>query len=85
MQSWRPTAMLTIAGLSEIYRSEKSKIERNRLFVRPRRIYHNGIVKGPSKKGGKSIIVTMIKSPDCSTFIRKEERKDAASKLYRII
>ena len=48
------------AGLTEIYKSEKHRIERKRLFIRPRRIFHNGIVKGPSRKDGKQIPVTKI-------------------------
>jgi beta-lactamase superfamily II metal-dependent hydrolase len=43
------------AGLSEIHKSEKYKTRRNRLFIRPNRIYHNGIVKGPSKKDNKAV------------------------------
>jgi beta-lactamase superfamily II metal-dependent hydrolase len=43
------------AGLSEIQKSETNKQKRKRLFIRPLRIYHNGIVKRPSKKNGKEV------------------------------
>lgn len=37
------------AGLTEIYESETNKEKRKRLFMQPKRVYHNGIVKRPSK------------------------------------
>ncbi len=37
------------AGLNEIFKSEKHKIARKKLFIHPKRVYHNGLVKGPSK------------------------------------
>ena len=43
------------AGLSEIYNSEKNENKLNRLFIHPHRVYHNGIVKGPSKRDNKSV------------------------------
>jgi hypothetical protein len=43
------------AGLSEIYKSEKNKRKLNRLFIHPHRVYHNGIVKGPSKRDNRSV------------------------------
>lgn len=43
------------AGLPEIFRSETNKEKRKRLFIQPKRYFHNGIVKRPSKKGGKSV------------------------------
>jgi beta-lactamase superfamily II metal-dependent hydrolase len=43
------------AGLPEIFKSETNKEKRKRLFIQPKRYYHNGIVKRPSKKDGKSI------------------------------
>lgn len=42
-------------GLPEILESEENKSARKRLFIQPKRVYHNGIVKRPSKKGGKSV------------------------------
>ncbi len=35
-------------GLNKIRSSEKHKTARKRLFLRPHRVYHNGLVKGPS-------------------------------------
>ena len=43
------------AGLPEILKSETNKEKRKRLFIQPKRYYHNGIVKRPSKKNGKSV------------------------------
>jgi beta-lactamase superfamily II metal-dependent hydrolase len=48
------------AGLTEIWKSEDNRIDRKRLFLRPLRIFHNGIIKGPSRKGGKPISNTQI-------------------------
>lgn len=38
------------AGLIEIFKSETNKEPRKRLFIAPKRVYHNGIVKRPEKK-----------------------------------
>ena len=43
------------AGLAEIQKSETMKEVRKRLFIRPLRVYHNGIVKRPEKKDGKTV------------------------------
>lgn len=43
------------AGLTEIYKSETNKTGRKRFFMQPKRYYHNGIVKRPGKKNGKSV------------------------------
>ena len=37
------------AGLTEIHDSEQNAEPRKRLFIAPKRVYHNGIVKRPSK------------------------------------
>lgn len=42
-------------GLVEIHESETSKAKYQRLFIRPRRVYHNGLVKRPSKVNGKNV------------------------------
>jgi hypothetical protein len=42
-------------GLPEILKSETNSTIRKRLFITPERYYHNGIVKGPSKKNGKAV------------------------------
>lgn len=43
------------AGLPKIFDSEAHPEPKKRLFIRPHRVYHNGIVKRPSKKNGKSV------------------------------
>lgn len=43
------------SGLTQISTSETNTNPLKRLFIRPRRVYHNGIVKRPSKKDGKSV------------------------------
>ncbi len=43
------------AGLPEIFKSETNKEPRKRLFMQPRRVYHNGIVKRPSTANGKKV------------------------------
>ncbi|MBP7777852.1 MAG: MBL fold metallo-hydrolase [Acidobacteria bacterium] len=40
------------SGLPEIQESETNKEPRKRLFIEPKRIYHNGIVKRPSTMNG---------------------------------
>lgn len=41
-------------GLPKIQESEKNETPRKRLFIEPKRVYHNGIVKRPGKKGNKT-------------------------------
>lgn len=43
------------AGLPEILKSETNKEKRKRLFIQPKRYYHNGIVKRPGTRNGKSV------------------------------
>lgn len=43
------------AGLAEIRDSETNREPRKRLFIRPLRVYHNGIVKRPSSRNGKRV------------------------------
>src|SRR5690606_38975117 len=43
------------AGLPEIFKSETNASKLKRLFMHPRRVYHNGIIKRPSKIAGKSV------------------------------
>lgn len=43
------------SGLVDILRSETNRTPRKRLFIRPKRYYHNGIVKRPATRGGKSV------------------------------
>jgi beta-lactamase superfamily II metal-dependent hydrolase len=42
-------------GMAEVFASETLKEKRKRLFIQPRRCYHNGIVKRPSEKNGKRV------------------------------
>lgn len=42
-------------GLPEILESESNTDPKKRLFMRPKRYYHNGLVKRPSTKNGKSV------------------------------
>lgn len=44
------------AGLTEIHDSETNKEPRKRLFIAPRRVYHNGLVKRPTKDANKKTI-----------------------------
>ena len=43
------------AGLPEILKSETNREKRKRLFIRPKRYFHNGIVKRPSTRNGKRV------------------------------
>ncbi|MCP4767567.1 MAG: competence protein [Gammaproteobacteria bacterium] len=43
------------SGLNDIVKSEKNDVARKRIFIRPKRVYHNGIVKGPGTKNGKDV------------------------------
>jgi beta-lactamase superfamily II metal-dependent hydrolase len=43
------------AGLTEIYKSEEHKEPLKRLFMQPKRVYHNGLVKRPGTKNRKSV------------------------------
>ncbi len=49
------------AGLAEIENSEKHQTARKRLFIRPKRVFHNGLVKGPSKLKPERIFGRTIK------------------------
>lgn len=42
-------------GLPEILKSETNSTLRKRLFIQPKRVYHNGIVKRPSTRNGKRV------------------------------
>jgi beta-lactamase superfamily II metal-dependent hydrolase len=44
------------AGLTEIHDSETNKEPRKRLFIAPKRVYHNGLVKRPTKDANKKTI-----------------------------
>jgi beta-lactamase superfamily II metal-dependent hydrolase len=43
------------AGLTKIWKSEENPKPSKRIFLRPKRIFHNGIVKGPSNKDGGQV------------------------------
>ena len=42
-------------GLNQIVKSEKHDTRRKRLFIHPKRVFHNGIVKGPGKRNNKRV------------------------------
>lgn len=46
------------AGLTAIHTSETNKTKFKQLFIHPRRVYHNGIVKRPGKRGNRTLKVT---------------------------
>jgi beta-lactamase superfamily II metal-dependent hydrolase len=46
------------AGLTQIHNSETNKTKFKQLFIHPRRVYHNGIVKRPGKQGNRTLKVT---------------------------
>lgn len=48
------------SGLVEIHESEHHKRAEKRIFIRPRRVYHNGLVKRPSKRARKSLPETKL-------------------------
>lgn len=56
------------AGLTEIFKSEAEakdpKRQRKALFIHPKRIYHNGLVKGPSKLKPEKIFGTTVPTAD---------------------
>jgi hypothetical protein len=54
-------------GLVEIFKSETNNDKRKRLFIRPQRVYHNGIVKRPSTKNGKKVPDRELLGPTRST------------------
>lgn len=43
------------SGLTEIHRSEENRAAFKRLFIRPRRVFHNGLAKRPSSRDGKRV------------------------------
>jgi beta-lactamase superfamily II metal-dependent hydrolase len=43
------------AGLTQIFKSETNKTPKKRLFIAPKRVYHNGLVKRPSTEGKKKV------------------------------
>ena len=50
-------------GLPEIHESETNKAKRKRLFIEPKRVYHNGIVKRPSTRNKKRVPDSEILGP----------------------
>ena len=51
------------SGLSEILKSETNKAKRKQLFMQPQRIYHNGLVKRPTKMNNKAVPDTKLLGP----------------------
>ena len=56
------------SGLTEIHKSEKHPTHWKRLFIHPENVFHNGLVKRPSTKNGKS-------RPDKEMFGKTENIK----------
>jgi beta-lactamase superfamily II metal-dependent hydrolase len=54
-------------GLAKIHDSEDHDNPRKRLFISPARIYHNGIVKRPSKSAGRSVPDKELLGPTAKT------------------
>lgn len=42
-------------GLTEIHKSEQNPEPKKRLFIAPKRVYHNGLVKRPSTRDGRRV------------------------------
>ncbi|MEK9142722.1 MAG: MBL fold metallo-hydrolase, partial [Nitrospirota bacterium] len=61
------------AGLTKICESETNKEKRKRLFMQPKRVFHNGIVKGPSAINKKKVPDTELlgstKKVDSQLFV----------------
>jgi beta-lactamase superfamily II metal-dependent hydrolase len=55
------------SGLTEIFESEQHSNKKKRLFMQPRRVYHNGIVKRPSKRNGKTVSDKALLGPTKET------------------
>lgn len=55
------------AGLPEIYASETNRNRLKRLFIHPQRVYHNGIIKGPSTRDGKAVRERDLLGPTTET------------------
>ncbi len=51
------------SGLSEILKSETNKAKRKQLFMQPQRIYHNGLVKRPTRMNNKNVPDTKLLGP----------------------
>lgn len=50
-------------GLTEIPRSEQHETPNKRLFIQPRRVYHNGTVKQPSQRNGRRVSEAELLGP----------------------
>lgn len=55
------------SGLPKILQSETNATTKKRLFVRPLRVFHNGIVKRPSKRNGKRVPDKQLLGPTVQT------------------
>ncbi len=51
-------------GLNDILKSEQLQRRRKRLFIHPTRVYHNGIVKGPSSMDDVKMLGRTVGDPD---------------------
>lgn len=60
-------------GLNEIVSSETDKRPEKRLFLHPKRVYHNGLVKGPSKLGPEKIFGRTVSADDGHSVVELED------------
>jgi hypothetical protein len=60
-------------GLNKIRDSEKHSVKRKRLFIRPLRVFHNGLVKGPSKLKPEKIFGKTVKTRSGRAVVDLEE------------
>lgn len=55
------------SGLPKILESETNTTKKKQLFIRPLRVFHNGIVKRPSKRNGKRVPDKQLLGPTAQT------------------
>lgn len=60
-------------GLTEIAKSESHETPRKRLFLSPKRVYHNGLVKGPSKLPPGKIFGETVDMPGGRVVVELED------------
>lgn len=60
-------------GLNKIRDSEKHRVKRKRLFIRPHRVFHNGLVKGSSKLKPEEIFGKTVKTRSGRAVVELEE------------
>lgn len=58
------------AGLTEIHRSEQNPTAEKRIFIHPRRVFHNGIFKRPSKDRTDKELLNDTVAHDGKTYLQ---------------